>query len=143
MDLRAFIYGRKKMYTDMLYRLVVFFGKPAEISKDDAEKRERMIQTYLVVFGLLLSYNGDPNLQGRLMMIFIPFLIASLFYYSFIMRSRGSRLFFNILALGMGLFFSVALATCYFAFVGQTVVWFFKLTFVVIVSFFVTLPLLV
>lgn len=141
MRLRDFAYGRIKMFTEMLYRFLVFF-KPIELSKDDAEKRERMVQTYLVMFGLLVSYGGDPDLQGSLMIIFIPFLIGSLFYYSLIMRSRGSRLVLNFIALFMGLFFSLALATCYVAFVGP-VSWFIRFALVVFVAGVVTLPLLV
>jgi hypothetical protein len=155
MRLRAFVYGIKKMFTEMLDRLMAFFGDPVELSKDDAEKRERLVQTYLVIFGLLLSYNGYPDLQAELMMHFILFLIASLFYYSLLMRSSSREGLLDILAFLMGFIFSHALVLCYFSFAVHTIFWCGCLTFLgdysifcgqclmfIVIGYFVSLPLL-
>jgi hypothetical protein len=47
-------------------------------------KRERLIQTYIVVFGLLVAYGQDPSLQKYTMGWFLGFLFFSMTYYSII-----------------------------------------------------------
>lgn len=131
---------RKIWLKERLYGVIVWVGEPSVLSKDEAEKRERLVQTYLVVFGLLLSYSGNPDLQAGLMKFFIAFLIASLVYYSMLARSAGSKRFRNLMALSMGVFFSSAFVSCYVAFANHPVgMW---LLFFMI-AYTVALPLLV
>lgn len=129
-----------KLFKERLYRFFVWFGKSEELSKDEAEKRERLVQTYLVVFGLLLSYSGDPALQAVLMKRFIAFLLASLVYYSLLTRSVGSKPLRNIFAIFMAGFFSSAFVSCYVAFANYPVgMWLLFL----LIAYAVALPLFV
>jgi hypothetical protein len=88
-----------------------------DLSDRDIEKRERMIQTYLIVFGLLLSFNGGAALQELLIKAFLFFLINCLIYYSML----TTRFFyfgplpFNLLALSMSVAFGWALISCVLA----------------------------
>lgn len=91
---------------------------PVGLSDGEVEKRERLVQTYLIVFGLLLSYDRDLALQKNMMTSFVGFLLASLCYYSMLTRSFGGKLYRNLAAFGMALTFSYAVVSCYVAFAG-------------------------
>lgn len=62
------------------------------IIEKEVEKRERLLQTYIVVFGLLLAYGQDNLLQKYLMGWFVPFLLASMLYYSSLTTSLPTLL---------------------------------------------------
>lgn len=129
-----------RWFYERFCRFFIWFGESSDLSNDEAEKRERLIQTYLVVFGLLLSYSGYPDLQAGLMVRFIGFLMASLTYYSMLTRSAGSKHIRNLLVLTMASIFSSAFVSCYVAFSGYFVgIW---ILFCIIV-YVVARPLLV
>jgi len=50
----------------------------------EADKRERFVQTYVILFGLLLSYNQVTWLQSTAMAYFLIFLFFIMTYYSFL-----------------------------------------------------------
>jgi hypothetical protein len=54
----------------------------------EAEKRERLVQTYIVLFGLLLSYDQVGSLQSTAMSFFLLFLFLALLYYA-VLNSRS------------------------------------------------------
>jgi hypothetical protein len=80
-------------------------------SESIVEKKERMIQTYLVVFGLLLSYNRDAEFQQITFVNFIYFMFFSLLYYVLITRFYQiiPRIILNIFPFIIGIFFSGSL----------------------------------
>lgn len=91
----------------------------------EVEKRERLLQTYIVVFGLLLAYGQDELLQKTMMGWFIPFLIASMMYYSSLTTSlptpfvlikhaiHGNVLMINMLAFFSSLILSYVINTLF------------------------------
>lgn len=85
----------KKYIENFKYLLQLEKQKLKNISLDEKEanKRERFVQTYLILFGLLLSYNQITVLQTIAMSFFIIFLFAILFYYSLL----TSRFFISII----------------------------------------------
>lgn len=101
-------------YSERLRKLSKVPCSMIDLSDNDIEKRERMVQTYLIVFGLLLSYDGGPALQENLMRAFLLFLIFSLTYYSML----TTRFFyfgplpFWLLAISMSCSFGFALISC-------------------------------
>jgi hypothetical protein len=73
--------GNKKSERESLilseYELgIVFFDNR------EAEKRERFVQTYIILFGLLLSYNQSTQLQSIAMAFYLLFLFGIMMYYS-------------------------------------------------------------
>jgi len=52
MRLRAFVSDKFDGFIKNMMSIVV-------LSDRDLEKRERLVQTYLIIFGLFLSYNRD------------------------------------------------------------------------------------
>lgn len=54
----------------------------------ETDKRERLIQTYIVLFGLLLSYDQVSSLQSTAMSFFLLFLFLALIYYA-LLNSRA------------------------------------------------------
>lgn len=103
---------------DVLHRFYVLFNKPIGLPDVDVEKRERFVQTYLIVFGLLLSYDRDLALQKNLMLSFMAFLLASLFYYATLIRPFGGKIGHNFMVFLMACAFGNAFVTCYVTFVG-------------------------
>jgi hypothetical protein len=85
-------------------------------TEKDIERRERIIQVYIVVLGLLISNNRNPALQNYLMECFMIFLFAALWYYFLLTRFfdlmvRGGfdRADLNIMSLLVAGFFSLFL----------------------------------
>lgn len=83
------------------------FSNPDE---NVVERNDRLFQTYLIVFGLLISYGFDSSLQEHLMKSFMLFIWIGLIYYVFLSRLHKitPRVFLNALALIMGYLFSHA-----------------------------------
>lgn len=141
MGLIAFVCDRMRWimrwFKEKFCLFLEWLGKDSGLSNAEAEKRERLIQTYLVVFGLFLSYSADSELQAILMKYFLWFLVPSLIYYSMLTVSFSNRHFLNLMALLMGIDFSVAFACCYGAFypVGNVLL--------ILIAVVVALPLLV
>jgi hypothetical protein len=52
-----------------------------KLAEREIEKRERLVQTYIVLFGLLLSYGQNFSLQENAMQCFLFFLIMVMIYY--------------------------------------------------------------
>lgn len=82
------------------------------------ERNEKLFQTYLIVFGLLISCNFKDQLKEQLMMSFMFFIWAGLCYYVALSRfyKRIQRIGFNTLALLIGINFSYGIVSCIFAF---------------------------
>jgi len=55
----------------------------------ELEKKERIIQTYLIVFSLFLSYGQESGLQIVAMKCFLVFLISAIGYYAIIANYRS------------------------------------------------------
>ena len=94
----------KKFFENFKYHLSLEKQKLRSISLDEKEanKCERFVQTYLILFGLLLSYNKISVLQSIAMSFFILFLFSTLVYYS-VLNSR--RLMYTLIQVyGTGLF---------------------------------------
>lgn len=87
------------------------FGHPSE---DIIQKKEQLFQTYLIVFSLLLVYDRVPELQRYVMQAFLLYTLIALIYYILLTRFYKvvNRFVFNILALPMGLLFSLAFFAC-------------------------------
>lgn len=114
MHLRAFV-------SDKFHGFLMFWNRldPSIVLSDrDVEKRERLIQTYLIVFGLFLSYDHDLALQKVLMKYFILFLWFSLSYYLFLTRQTlgVGKFTYNTFALLISLVFCYAFVLCAYAF---------------------------
>lgn len=86
----------KKFFENFKYLLQLEKQKLNNISLDEKEanRRERFVQTYLILFGLLLSYNQITVLQTIAMSFFIIYLFSFLFYYSFL----TSRCFISLIS---------------------------------------------
>ncbi|KKG76847.1 hypothetical protein DU43_14415 [Methanosarcina mazei] len=91
------------------------YEKKEKRLEKELEKRERLIQTYFIVFGLFLAYDKVPSLQINSMKSFLFFMFCALTYYTLItkytyyMRSRPEKLLFffiNVSAFGSAVFFS-------------------------------------
>lgn len=110
-------------------------------SKEVIERNEKLFQTYLIVFGLLLAYSNDRNLQAVVMKSFMLFISFGIIYYILMIHLHSSlpRLFYNLLALIMGIAFSFALTQFHisFAFGKYPGDLFWFLTILVAVSLFV------
>jgi hypothetical protein len=52
------------------------------LAPKEVNKRERLVQTYIVLFGLLLSYAQIDSLQKNTMDFFLAFMILIMMYYS-------------------------------------------------------------
>lgn len=65
---------------------IVFFDSK------EAEKRERFVQTYIILFGLLLSYNQSTQLQSTAMAFFLLFLFCIMMYYSLLNSHYSHRM---------------------------------------------------
>jgi hypothetical protein len=81
-------------------------------SKEVAERNERLFQTYLIVFGLLLACNFDDPLHKELVKWFVSVIGVGLLYYLMLSRFQISRFFSNFLSLYMGTLFSYAIVQC-------------------------------
>lgn len=85
------------------------YENKVQLLEKELEKRERLIQTYLIVFGLFLAYDKDPALQVNSMKQFLGFIFFALTYYTcltkytYYMKSRPEKLFFY--AINMSSFF--------------------------------------
>lgn len=79
--------GRKGLFKERLCRFIVWFGESHELSKDEAEDRERLVGTYLTLFGLLLFCSDSDRLQAGV----IAFLIVFFVYCATLARSVGSK----------------------------------------------------
>lgn len=86
-------------------------------TKEVADRNEKPFQTYLIVFGLLLTINIEGPSQQQLMKTFLAFILAGLFYYVALSRfcHHFHRYFLNFFALIMGFLFSYGFITCSFA----------------------------
>lgn len=120
MCLKVFVSDRLHRFLDKhesLSQLIIYLAW-FELSDRDIEKRERLVQTYLIVFGLFLSYDKNPDLQYTLMKCFVVFLWFSLIYYSLITHNWffTCRFSINASAVIMALLFSIAFVFCYVAF---------------------------
>lgn len=87
-------------------------------SKEVVERNERLFQTYLIVFGLLISCNFEDQLKEQLMTSFMMFIWIGLIYYVALSRfyKRLQRSSFNALALIIGFTFSYGIIPCILAF---------------------------
>lgn len=87
-------------------------------SKEVVERNERLFQTYLIVFGLLISCNFEDQLKEQIMMSFMIFIWAGLFYYVTLSRfyKKIPRISFNVFALSIGFTFSYGIVPCVFVF---------------------------
>jgi hypothetical protein len=119
---------------------------------DVIDKKERLFQTYIILFGLLLSFNKFSNalssdqtsgVQRLVMIWFLMFMFFGLIYYVFLTRfsQNTPRICFDGLALLMGYTFSGAFSTIMGSF-GALSVWLFYIffcimTFLIAVSLFV------
>ena len=54
------------------------------LQENEIEKKERLAQTYIVIFGLLLASSQNENTQQYLGLIFFFFLITIIPYYTFL-----------------------------------------------------------
>ena len=70
----------------------------------EIEKRERLVQTFLIIGGFLLTITDDP-IRKSLGMFFSIFLLTIVLYYIFISRTKMSNLV-NYLALVSSLMYS-------------------------------------
>jgi hypothetical protein len=55
-----------------------------KLQEKEIEKKERLAQTYIVLFGLLLASNQNENVQQYLVLIFYFFLVTIIPYYTFL-----------------------------------------------------------
>lgn len=85
MHLRAFVSEKFHVLRELNLRKLRYFCTWVSLSDSDIEKRERVIQTYLVVFSLLLSYEGGPDLKKILIESFLTFLFYALIYYALLL----------------------------------------------------------
>lgn len=118
-------------------------------SKEVVERNERLFQTYLIVFGLLISCNFDDQLKEQLMKSFMTFIWAGLFYYVLLSHfyKRINRNSFNFLALIIGFAFSYGIVPCISSFSpthhvvnplsGDLIIQFLILAILVSISLFV------
>lgn len=106
-NIKSIFISLQKLFHSYLSYL---FSYPAE---DIVDKKERLFQTYLVIFSLLSIYDRIPEVQQSIMQSFAVFTIVALIYYIFLTRFRRKvfRVIFNILAVIMGLYFSIAFST--------------------------------
>lgn len=100
--------------------LNILLGDNSDIDLSDKviERKERLIQTYIVVFGLLIAYDGDAALQKLLMYLFMFFLLLSIIYYTSISHPSASENSsdINILSWFIAFFFSLSLIICMYKF---------------------------
>lgn len=87
------------------------------IQEKEIEKKERLAQTYILIFGLLLASNQNENIQQFLVAIFFFFLISIVPYYTFLtniknpMTNKTKNLsnLINLLAMFASLSFGLAI----------------------------------
>jgi len=94
--------------------LLKWLTKEVNITAEMIESKQRLVQTYIVLFGLLISYNHDYTLQAHMMRNFIMFLMFSVMYYTSLKtgRTRIVRLLFNLIAFLVCYYFSSAIFDC-------------------------------
>ncbi|WP_292380493.1 hypothetical protein [Methanosarcina sp. UBA289] len=79
------------------------YEQKVQLLEKELEKRERLIQTYLIVFGLYLAYDKSPSLQVTAMRQFLGFIFFALMYYTgltkytYYMKSRPEKLLFYLI----------------------------------------------
>lgn len=71
----------------------------------EAEKRERFVQTYIILFGLLLSYGQYALLQSVAMAYFLLFLFSITMYYSILNSNHWSRMLTGAYGVGFIVYF--------------------------------------
>lgn len=91
---------------------VHFEDKSITLTDVEIQAKEKLIQTFIVFFGLLLTDNINTEFHKGLVTCFIPFLIFSLIYYCSIMKSDKTmnKQFANLTACGISYYFSSAVA---------------------------------
>lgn len=79
-------------------------------SESIIEKKERLFQTYIILLGLLVSYNQSSSVQKDVMTWFLLFMFFGLGYYVFLARFSHTipRFGFDIIAVLMGCTFTGA-----------------------------------
>lgn len=87
---------------------------PGRLPVGVVERREKMIQTYILVFGLLLAYDRDAELQARLMNMFVYFLLFALLYFVYLTRffNRKFLIVVNLAALTSAFIFCYSFVFC-------------------------------
>jgi len=65
-----------------------------KLYEKELEKKERLIQTYLVIYGLLLSFGQNEKVQALAMLLFIFFLFPTTGYYTAITISDNRKIDF-------------------------------------------------
>lgn len=108
-------------------------------SEKVAERNEKLFQTYLIVFGLLLACNFDDPLRKELIQSFMFFITVGLLYYVMLSRFHIPRFLLDFLALNMGFLFSCALIPClvYSGIETHGSLFFWLLTIIIAASLFV------
>lgn len=110
-------------------------------TEEIVERKERLFQTYLIVFGLLLAYDFNNSFRASLMEWFIVFIICGLFYYVYVLcfYRHFCRYLLNLAALPLGYLFSSGLVGCllYFNPSSHLDLTFWILAILVTVSLFV------
>ena len=100
-----------------------FEDKRLRFSDREIDRRERMVQIYIVFMGLLLTYFKLVASDIGLFLFFNLFVICSIGYYSsfssFMDSSRRKHL--NLLALGVAFSFSICLCVVFFTLNGMVV----------------------
>lgn len=101
-----------------IFTILLGDNPDTDLSDKVIERKERLIQTYIVIFGLLIAYDGDMVLQRLLMYLFIIFLIVSISYYTSISSSYAStyRVLINKMAVVIAFNFSLSLIVCMYKF---------------------------
>ncbi|RXA15655.1 hypothetical protein EQO05_14685 [Methanosarcina sp. MSH10X1] len=81
----------------------------------EIEKKERLAQTYILIFGLLLASNQNQDSQQYLVLIFFLFLITIIPYYTFLtniknpIKNKANANLINLLASFVSLSFGLAI----------------------------------
>lgn len=65
--------------------------KREEKREKEIEKRERLVQTYLIIAGFLLAYAKEEVRQG-MVSVFSAYLIFTIVYYIYVSRTKNSSM---------------------------------------------------
>jgi len=95
---------------DKIFNFLLGGNSDTDLSDKVIERKERLIQTYIVVFGLLIAYDGDMALQKLLMYLFMSFLLFSISYYTLLSSSYASTNGFTINSLTWFIAFNFSLS---------------------------------
>lgn len=108
--------------------------------KELLERKERAVQLFLIIFGLILSYSWKSNiLDGALPLLFSAFVTSILLYYSILPSSFVNDEFKTItrgLAIIIAVVFSSALILVFSSIIAEYSGSILLILFLMLVSFF-------